>query len=167
MINPMSGVGHIVAGWARLFSDHKAVSEAVNFVHLAGVLLGGGLAIAADRATLRLARATPAGSAGDSAALTELTSVHRLVLWGLTVIFVSGLLQTLADLDTYLTSVVFWTKMGLVVALLVNGRLRLGAERAVRRGVVAAWPAFRRTSIASLILWFVLVLYGAILTGNG
>jgi hypothetical protein len=33
--------------------------------------------------------------------------------------------------------------------------------------VAAAWPAFRWTSIASLVLWFTLVLAGAILTGNG
>lgn len=162
-----AGGAGLVSRWAHLFSDHKAVSEAVNYVHLAGVLLGGGLAVAADRATLRLAHATPRGSGGDSRALTEIAGVHRLVLWGLTLIFVSGVLQTFADLDTYLTSVVFWTKMAMVAALLLNGWVRMRAEGAVRRGDAGGWPTFRRTSIASLVLWFALVLAGTILTGNG
>lgn len=162
-----AGAGGLVARWAHLYSDRKAVSEAVTFVHLAGVLLGGGLAVAADRATLRLARQTPAGVAGDSPALAEIAGVHRLVLWGLALIFASGLLQTFADLGTFLPSPVFWTKMTLVAALLANGWVRLRAERRVRGGGAAAWATFRRTSIASLVLWFTLVLAGAILTGNG
>lgn len=162
-----AGAGGIVARWAHLYSDRKTVSEAVTFVHLAGVLLGGGLAVAADRATLRLARQTPAGVAGDSPALADIAGVHRLVLWGLALIFASGLLQTFADLGTFLPSAVFWTKMTLVAALLANGWIRLRAERRVRGGVAAAWATFRRTSIASLVLWFTLVLAGVILQGNG
>lgn len=163
----MIATGGLVARWAHLYSDRKAVSEAVTFVHLAGVLLAGGLAVAADRATLRLARHTPPGVAGDSPALADIAGVHRVVLWGLLLIVASGVLQTLADLDTFLPSPVFWTKMALVVVLLGNGWIRLRAERRVRSGAAAAWPAFRRTSIASLALWFTLVLAGTILTGNG
>lgn len=157
----------IVARWAHLYSDRKAVSEAVTFIHLGGVLLAGGMAVAADRATLRLAR-VPAGDARTGEwALAEIAGVHRLVLWGLVLIFASGLLQTLADLDTYLTSVVYWSKLALVAVLLANGWVRLRAEHRVRRGERGAWPAYRRTSIASLGLWFTLVLLGTILTGNG
>ncbi len=162
-----AGAGGLIARWAHLYSDRKTVSEAVTFVHLAGVLLGGGLAVAADRATLRLARQTPAGVAGDSPALAEIAGVHRLVLWGIGFIAVSGLLQTFSDLGTFLPSAVFWTKMTLVAALLANGWIRLRAERRVRGGVAAAWATFRRTSIASLVLWFALVLAGVILQGNG
>jgi hypothetical protein len=161
------GAGGLVARWAHLYSDRKAVSEAVTFVHLAGVLLAGGLAVSADRATLRLARQTPGGAAGDSPALAEIAGVHRLVLWGLGLIFASGLLQTFADLGTFLPSPIFWTKMALVLALLGNGWVRIRAERRVQGGVAAAWPLYRWTSIASLALWFTLVLAGAILTGNG
>lgn len=156
----------LVARWAHLYNDHKAVSETVTFVHLGGVLLAGGLALAADRATLRLSRAR--GDRGSSAwALTEIAGVHRLVLLGLAIVAASGLLQTFADLDTYLTSVVFWSKMALVAVLLGNGWIRLRAENAVRQGNSAAWTAYRRTSIASLVLWFTLVLLGTVLTGNG
>ena len=156
----------LVARWAHLYSDHKAVSEAVNFIHFGGVLLAGGLAVAADRATLRLSRA-PVDGGTSSWALAEIAGVHRLVLTGLTVVVVSGLLQTFADLDTYLTSVVFWSKMALVIVLLGNGWIRLRAENGVRRGEAGAWPAYRGTSVASLILWFTLVLFGTILSGNG
>ena len=157
---------NLVARWAHLYSDHKAVSEAVNFIHFGGVLLAGGLAVAADRATLRLSRAEVDGGT-STWALAEIAGVHRLVLTGLTVVVVSGLLQTFADLDTYLTSVVFWSKMALVAVLLGNGWIRLRAENRVRRGEDGAWPAYRRTSVASLILWFTLVLFGTVLSGNG
>jgi len=160
-------LSHAVARWAHLYSDRKSVSEAVTFVHLGGVLLAGGLAVSADRATLRLARSGALPPATQGWALGEIAGVHRLVLIGLSVIFASGLLQTLADLDTYLSSVVFWSKMGLVGALLANGWIRLRAERTVQAGMTAAWSTYRRTSIASLILWFTLVLLGTILTGNG
>lgn len=156
----------LVARWAHLYSDHKAVSEAVNFIHFGGVLLAGGLAVAADRATLRLARAQVDGGT-STWALTEIAAVHRLVLAGLAIVAGSGLLQTFADLDTYLTSIVFWSKMALVALLLGNGWIRLRAENAVRQGREGAWPAYRRTSVASLLLWFTLVLFGTILSGNG
>lgn len=156
----------LLAQWAHLYGDHRAVSEAVTFVHLGGVLLAGGLAVSADRATLKLGRAGRDGSA-STWALSEIAGVHRLVLLGLAVIFASGLLQTLADLGTFLPSVLYWSKMGLVAVLLGNGWIRLKAEEKVRRGDAAAWPAYRRTSVASLILWFTLVLLGTILTGNG
>lgn len=166
---PVTGgaLSHALARWAHLYSDRKAVSEAVTFVHLGGVLLAGGLAVSADRATLRLARVESLPSASRAWALDEIAGVHRLVLIGLAVVFASGLLQTLADLGTYLSSVVYWSKMGLVGALLGNGWIRLRAERAVKAGVTASWSAYRRTSIASLILWFALVLLGTVLAGNG
>lgn len=157
----------LIARWAHLYSDHRTVSEAVTFVHLGGVLLAGGLAVAADRATLRLSRATALDPATGSWALDEIAGVHRWVLAGLAVIAASGVLQTFADLGTFLPSVVFWSKMTLVAMLLGNGWLRLRAERAVRRGDRRAWPAYRGTSVVSLILWFTLVLLGTILSGNG
>jgi hypothetical protein len=43
--------------------------------------------------------------------------------------FISGLLMMAADLDTFLPSWVFWVKMALVAALLVNGATMRGLER--------------------------------------
>jgi hypothetical protein len=144
---------HLVARWAQLYSDDRAVSSTVTYVHLAGVLLGGGVAVAADRVAL--------GKARTVAVLDP--RVHRWVLAGLGVIVVSGLLMMLADLHTYVTSAVFWVKMGLTLLLLGNGYVRLQAETAVRRGVTAAWNRLRSASIASLVLWFVILLAGTIL----
>src|SRR2546426_2286555 len=46
-------LGPLVARWPRLYADHKVVSGGVTYVHLAGILLGGGLALSADRIVLR------------------------------------------------------------------------------------------------------------------
>jgi hypothetical protein len=96
--------------------------------------------------------------------LSELATVHRWVLVGLGITLLSGLLMMFADLDTYLGSWVFWTKMGLIVVLLANGGLRWRAERGVRDGRAAAWVGLRRTTIASLVLWFGVLLAGTMLT---
>jgi dipeptide/tripeptide permease len=145
---------HLVARWAQLYSDDRAVSSVVTYLHLAGVLLGGGVAVAADRATIAADRT-------DGAAVAW--PVHRWVVAGLVVIVVSGVLMMLSDLHTYVTSPVFWTKMGLTLLLLGNGYVRLQAETAVSRGVAAAWRRLRSTSIASLVLWFAILLAGTIL----
>jgi hypothetical protein len=145
---------HVVARWAHLYSDNRAVSSTVTYLHLAGVLLGGGVAVAADRAVL-------VGTHPDSPDVGA--PVHRWVLIGLAIIVASGVFMMLADLHTYLTSAVFWTKMVLTVLLLGNGYVRLQAERAVLRGAAVAWQRLRSTSIASLVLWFLILLAGTIL----
>lgn len=139
-----SALGTAVAGWAHLYNDNHAVNTAVTFAHSAGVLVGGGLALSADRAAF-----TPGAAAIDP-------RLHRWVLGALVIVFTSGALMMLADLDTYLTSAVFWIKMALVVALLGNGYARLRVE--VRGGV---W--LRRTSVVSASLWLVTLLAGTML----
>ena len=69
----------------------------------------------------------------------------------------------LAQVANFGTSIVFWTKMGLVALLLGNGYARLRTEIALRQGSVAAWGWFRRTSTASLVLWFLVLLAGTLL----
>jgi hypothetical protein len=150
----------LIARWAQLYSDQKMVSAGVTYVHLAGILLGGGLAVASDRASLQL---DPDSSVNVSQQLDQLYQVHRLVVLGLAITIASGLLMLLADLQTFLPSILYWTKMSLVVLLLGNGYVRLRAERALREGR-EAWTLFRRTSVASLGLWFLILLAGAFLT---
>ena len=150
----------LIARWAQLYSDQKMVSAGVTYVHLAGILLGGGLAVASDRASLQL---DPDSSGNVSQQLDQLYQVHRLVLVGLGITITSGLLMLLADLQTFLPSILYWTKMSLVALLLGNGYIRLRAERALREGR-EAWILFRRTSMASLVLWFLILLAGAFLT---
>jgi hypothetical protein len=145
--------------WAHFYGDHKAVSAGITWVHLAGVLLGGGLAIAADRSSLRLAPSSP----DVPAELARIGSVHRWVIAGLVISVLSGLLMMFADLKTYLPSVLFWTKMSMIVLLLLNGLVRLRAEHALGRGE-STWRAFRATSMASLVLWFAILLAGSYLS---
>ena len=141
----MSGAfGTAVAGWAHLYNDNHAVNTAVTFAHFAGVLVGGGLALSADRAAF-----SRLGPGIDP-------RLHRWVLGALGVVFVSGMLMMLADLETYLTSAVFWIKMALVVGLLANGYARVRVE--ARGGV---W--LRRTSALSASLWLLTLLAGTML----
>jgi len=53
--------------------------------------------------------------------------------------------------------------MGLITLLLGNGFVRMRVETALRQGLVAGWERFRRTSVASLVLWFLILLAGALL----
>jgi len=152
-------VSQLLARWAHLYG-HTPVSATVTYFHLVGILVGGGVAVAADRASLRL---SPATRPDWRTELDRLAAVHRWVVGGLALIFASGVLMALAQVGTFGTSVVFWTKMGFVALLIGNGYARLRTEMALRRGSVAAWGWFRRTSTASLVLWFLILFAGALL----
>jgi hypothetical protein len=157
----LAGLGTLVARWARVYADHKAVSGGVTYVHLAGILLGGGLAVSADRTVLRWSSATGPEAPGE---LQRLGTVHRWVIAGLGLTIVSGVAMLLADLDTYVASIVFWTKMGLIVLLIANGYFKVRAEAAAVGGGVAAWRRLRATALASVVLWFAVLLAGTVLT---
>lgn len=152
-------VSRLLAGWTH-FYGYTPVSATVTYLHLAGILLGGGVAVTADRASLRLAPHTMSDWRTE---LDRLAAVHRWVVSGLALIFTSGLLMALAKIETVGSSGVFWIKMGLVAMLLANGYARLRSEVALRRGSVAAWGWFRWSSTASLVLWFLVLLAGALL----
>jgi hypothetical protein len=155
-----TGAAALVERWAHYYGDRKMVSAAVTYVHLAGILLGGGLSVASDRASLQL---KPDSGPDVQRDLARLYTVHRWVITGLAFTVTTGLLMLFADLHTFITSPLYWTKMGLVALLLTNGYVRLRAENGLRQGR-AAWSTFRRTSAASLALWFLVLLAGAFLT---
>jgi hypothetical protein len=151
---------HASQGWARLYADSKLVSTGVMYVHLAGLLLGGGAAVAADRATLKAAReAEPARS--DH--LAFLGTVHAVAIAGLAMLAASGAAMLLADLDTFWSARVFWIKMSLIVLLLANGLLLRQAEQLARTLPHRAWRQLKATSVVSLVLWFATLLAGTIL----
>lgn len=152
-------VSQLLTRWAHIYG-HAPVSATVTYFHLVGILVGGGVAITADRASLRL---SPADRPDWRTELDRLATVHRWVVGGLALIFASGLLMALAQVNTFGTSVVFWTKMGLVALLIGNGYARLRTELALRQGSVAAWGWFRRTSSASLALWLLILFAGTLL----
>lgn len=149
----------LVATWARLYNDSKTMSDAVTFVHLAGIMLGGGMAVAADRAALHHALDSDVPFTAPLGGF----AVHRWVVIALAAITASGVLMLLADLHTYIASPLFWVKMGLTLLLLGNGYIRLRAERAVLGGVQSARARFRSTSWVSLVLWLVILLAGTMM----
>jgi hypothetical protein len=158
-----STLARLAEPWNALYSDSKAVSSAVVFLHLVPLLLAGGAALTADRATLRAAR----GSVDDRRRqLGELARVHAVVLGGLALSFVSGVLLFLADVDEFLGSPVFWVKLGFVGLLLLNGFMMNRTEKALASGgdETALWARLRTISVLSLILWVTTTLVGVVLT---
>jgi hypothetical protein len=155
-------VSSLVAPWADLYAGSTAVSTGVTSLHLAGMLLGGGFAVAADRATLRALR-HPRALAHH---LDELESVHRLVLSGLGVTIATGLLMLAADLESMVRSPVFWVKMAALAVLLANGWRLRGAARRLRRDIAGSPTARSRLGGAARLsagLWFAALLLGAML----
>jgi hypothetical protein len=148
--------------WAQLYSDSGVVSTLVVFGHVAALVFAGGLAVTLDRATLRAART---GGELKARQLDELASAHRMVLAGLALSVVTGVLLLAADVETYLGSWIYWTKMALVALLLVNGYVMTRTERAIRAASDAAalWARLRRTAIGSLVLWFTIAFAGVAL----
>ncbi len=164
-------LARLCAPWQSLYSDSKVLSTAVVTVHIVALLFGGGLAIAADRATLRLARgrSAPDAAAEERRLLADLGAVHRPVLVALALLFVSGILLATADVKTYALSWVFWLKIGLVALLLVNGVVLERAERVLHRGGAESatgpyWGRLRAASWASLALWTATTVVGVALT---
>jgi hypothetical protein len=155
------GVNHLVARWAHLYSDSKALNTGVTFAHFAGMLVGGGFAFVADRDAFRLSRDRVSDLPRE---IANMASVHAWVIGGLVVVIVTGLLMMLADLHTYLGSTAFWVKIGLFLLLMVNGYGRIRSEAAIGRGAARGWSWLRRTSLTSAVLWLAVLLVSTILT---
>ncbi len=157
----------LFAPWQSLYSKSKVVSTSVTAVHLVGLLLGGGLAVAADRSTLR-ASVRDAGERRRQ--LAELHQIHRPVLMALTLSVASGLLLATADLGAFLDSPAFYVKLGLISLLMINGLFLTRTESRLR-GVPSPatpleerlWQRLRTTSYLSLVLWVSTLIAGVVL----
>ncbi len=134
-----------IAGWCEpwnhVFAHSKLVSGSVTGVHIMALVLGGGLAISADRLTLR---AHSRDRASRISQLREVRAVHMPVLIGLAVLFISGILLALSDVETFFPSPVFWIKAytrnaaahqrRIAHALRARAQRRDSVVRAVARG---------------------------------
>jgi len=69
--------------------------------------------------------------------------------------------------DTFISSRIFWMKMGLMVALLANGVLLVRSERDATHAEAQAWTRLHFIATVSLILWFLITLAGAALPNIG
>jgi hypothetical protein len=161
--------------WRRLYSHSTLVSTLVLFGHLGGLLAGGGLALSADRATLRV------HVADDAERLRHLDELARLrwpVGTALGIAVVSGALLFLADVEAFATSRIFWAKMGVVGLLLANAVLTTRVESGLRSEIARPalgesrsssarlWRRRRVSAIVSVVLWFALVLAGTALASH-
>jgi uncharacterized membrane protein len=153
-------ISGFLENWTSFYSNHGVVRTVVGFLHIGGLVIGGGCAISADRMTLRAARRSAAERVVQ---LDALRSTHRIVLVSLGAVLVSGLFLFAADSDSFLHSILFWVKMGLVAALMVNGFLLTRAERQAEIDAVRAWKWLTITSTISVALWMLTTLAGAAL----
>lgn len=157
----------LAAPWKDTYDNSTLLATSVIALHLTALLVGGGLAIAADRATLRV----PDVAADErQRQVSELGAVHRPVLAALTILFVTGIALTLADLETYIASPVYWVKFAFIVLLLVNGMVMTRTERALGGqgqlpGPVAQtlWRRMRWSAWASIALWVTTLVLGTAL----
>lgn len=153
--------------WADLYADSTWLPTVVVSLHLCALLFGGGVAVAADRATWR---ATGAGQ-GLAQQLDALATSHAPVLMALGVLVISGALMTTADLGTFWSSTAYLVKQGCVALLLANGAVLTLTERALRRAAATGAPLppalvqrLRWSSAASLLLWGATTVAGVALT---
>jgi hypothetical protein len=160
-------LSHLLESWSALYANHAALRTSIEFMHIGGLMAGGGCAIAADLATLTADRESPAARTMHRQLVTR---THRIVLFGLAALSVSGVLLFAADVETFLYSKVFWLKMVLLACLLINGaRMQLGERRVsrVERDDARAWTRLRRSAAVSLCLWFLTTAAGAALPNIG
>jgi hypothetical protein len=167
--------------WADLYANSKPLETGVLFAHFAGLLVGGGFALATDRLVFRSRRTPASDTTTLHRVLTELHAVHRPVLIGLGVTIVTGVLLFAADVETLATMATFWVKMGLIALLLANGWAMRNTEGRLRAvtGAQGAPGATDSTTFArstallrrlrvgagmSFALWLAVTLAGVCLT---
>ena len=157
----LKSIEELFAPWQSAYSDSTIISTTVTALHLIGMLVGGGLAIAADRATLRISNEQPGERERH---LGELNAIHRPVLIALAILFLTGVLMVTSDVETFLNSPVLWIKLGLVALLVFNGVLLERTETSLRRGNdKASWGKLRVAAMFSIGLWIATLVAGTIL----
>jgi hypothetical protein len=163
VITPPESLVNLLKPWADFYGHSKAAVTIVTFLHIGGLLLAGGLAIATDRSTLRALRLEAAERGSH---LRELSVVHKWVVPGLVVVLLSGVALVTADIETFWASWIYWLKMALVAALLVNGLFMTRVEHSLAVDASDGsphWGTLRRVATASLALWFLIAALGVAL----
>ena len=152
----------VIDWWGSYYGDHQLVSVAIRFLHLAGLVLGGGTALYADRQLLRAGRREPEQ---QETVLAMLHRSHKYVVSWIFAVAITGAAMTAADTQTFLVSEVYWIKMALVGLLMANGAALLYLERRTARiGTAAAWPSLVAAASASAVLWLATLFMGTLLT---
>ena len=153
----------LTAPWGDFMKHSKITKVIVIFLHLAAIVVGGGIAIGLDRLSLRLSRGT---GPDRSSHLAELARTHNLVIGSLGLSIVSGLALVAAEIDNFPTSWIFWVKMGFIVLLLLNGvRMKSIESRMAAAGPTDAdWARLHTVAMSSITLWLVVTFLGVALS---
>ncbi len=151
----------ICAPFAKVYGHSKVLSIGTTYLHIASMLGAGGLAISADKGALSMTRDAPGEVTRHVASQRAL---HRWVIAGLTLSAVSGVMMFASDVETFATSLLYWSKMSGVALLLGNGLLLQRAEKSLSADPsdVKALGKLRVSAGLSLALWFVVALLGVI-----
>lgn len=171
----IAGVTAFAQPWADRVADSPVLATALITAHLVAIFAAGGLAIGADRRVLRATSTyrvpTPSNIEVPHSligvVIGDLADTHRPVIAALALAATTGVMLLLSDIGTFATSRVFWSKMGLLLLLLLNGRRLQRAEARLASGSddAPAIRALRSAAFFSLFAWFGIVMLGAIL-GN-
>jgi uncharacterized membrane protein len=171
-------VSTLVQPWSDLYSNSATLSTAVLTAHILGMFVGGGMAIAADRAILR---SKPGTADAVRAVVMDLSTTHSVVISALALTMLTGVALLASDVGTFAVSRVFWIKMGAFAILLINGLRMQRAEKAVMTSLDGApirtaempvpfpkqeWSGIHSSAFVSLGLWLLIVVLGVVLT-NG
>jgi uncharacterized membrane protein len=154
----------LTAPWGDFMKHSKLAKTIVIFLHLAPIVVGGGIAIGLDRLTLRYVRGPQEERVRH---LGELARTHTIVIWSLAVSFISGLLLVAAEIDNFPTSWIFWVKMGFILLLLANGARMRNVERGMATANAssdAEWGRLHTAALASITLWLTITLLGVALS---
>jgi hypothetical protein len=156
----------LFAPWQDLVSSSDVIGGTVMGVHILALMIGGGIGLAADRSTLRVA---PGDTAGRRVRLTDVREVHTIVLVGVIALFASGVLLAAAEIEEFVESPVFWVKLALAGLLVVNGIAltrttnRLSASDEELPVGDADWALLRRYARFSAFLWIATAVVGIVL----
>ncbi len=158
----METIASLAQPWADFYGGSTLLQGLVTFLHVGGIVAAMGLALATDRSTFRVS-GKPSAIRRDHVA--ELGAVHTPVLWALGVVLVSGVALVLADVETFLPSWFFWSKMALFGVLMVNGLTFRGVEKGLEADPddAGAWRSLRWAAGRSVALWGVVLLLGVLL----
>ncbi|WP_353266911.1 hypothetical protein [Gemmatimonas sp.] len=162
----------LVQPWADYYSASAWLPTLVIAVHVLSMFVGGGIALGADR---RVLLATPGSSEAFLAMAEDLRATHGVVIGALVLMVCSGAALATADIGTFATSLVFWSKMGSFVVLMVNGARMRSAEHHLLTNarntiemsvagpeVTGPWGTLRVHAWVSLAVWCLVVVLGVV-----
>jgi hypothetical protein len=169
IVPDVATVDALAEPWQKLYAHSTLVATLVLFGHVAGLLVAGALTYSTEMGALRL---DPADDAARQRYLRIASPARSVIGGALAVAMISGCLLFLADLEAFAVSPVFWTKMLLVVLLLVNAAVasrldaRLLHEVDAARAQDGLWRRRRASAWTTAVLWFALVLSGSALASR-